>query len=803
MRGERGIREVSAAVPAVDPADVDAVVEAIGTDGKSLLSILQALQAKYRYLPEAALRRVCAVTEITPSRMEGVIGFYDQFRREPVGLHTIRVCIGTACHVKGAEAVFSGFQRELGLEPGRDTDSKGLFTLEKVACLGCCMLAPAVQIDGTIYGYLSTRRVPVVLEDFLASASMEPQEEAALSGGHRAEVRICLCSSCRAAGSAAVYRAFQEEIAAAGLTVRVKSVGCTGISYEAPLVEVVSRGARFRYGRVRETDVPDILRRHFRPARIAYRTRAALFALMTRLQDAFASVFIGEEAGRETVVRYSEAVRPEVAASAYLERQRPLVTERAGELDPLDIDGYVESGGFEALERCRRELSPEAVIREIAASGLRGRGGAGFPVAAKWESVRRFSVRAAPYAVCNGDEGDPGAFMDRMLLESFPFRVIEGLLIAACAVGAAQGLLYIRGEYPLALERVRTAVEICTARGRLDLGRRAFRLTVVEGAGAFVCGEETALIAALQGERGMPRMRPPYPSERGLDGRPTLVNNVETLAVVPWILRCGAREFRRYGTEKSSGTKIFALAGKVRRGGLVEVPMGTSLREIVEDVGGGLAEGRTLKAIQIGGPSGGCVPASRADTPVDYEALLETGAMMGSGGLIVLDDTDCMVDIARYFLDFTQRESCGKCTFCRIGTKRIVEILELLCSGRARKADLGRLEELALTVQKGSLCGLGRTSVNPVLSTLRHFRGEYEAHVRGECPAGRCRELIRYTVGEECIGCTRCAQSCPVDAIEPRPHQRHEIDTGKCIRCDTCRQVCPVDAVRIETGRAG
>jgi len=415
-------------------------------------------------------------------------------------------------------------------------------------------------------------------------------------------------------------------------------------------------------------------------------------------------------------------------------------------------------------------------------------------------------VRQSPgekkYLVCNGDEGDPGAFMDRMLLESYPYRIIEGMTIAAYATGADEGYFYIRAEYPLAVERIRRALRICEENGLLGediLGSGLrLRLRIMEGAGAFVCGEETALLASIEGRRGMPRFRPPYPAERGLWGRPTLVNNVETYALTPWVIRNGAEAFASVGTAKSKGTKVFALAGKVLRGGLIEVPMGVTIHQIVEEIGGGIAGGKRFKAVQVGGPSGGCVPAELGDTPVDYEALTEVGAIMGSGGLVVLDESDCMVDIARYFLQFTQDQSCGKCTPCRVGTRRMLDILNRLCEGEGKKGDLEDLEDLALMVKKTSLCGLGTTAPNPVLSTLRYFRDEYEAHLQGRCPAGRCKALITYSITDECIGCTLCAQHCPAEAIAMRPYQKHEIDADKCIRCGTCRQICPSEAVKVE-----
>jgi NADH-quinone oxidoreductase subunit F len=770
---------------------VDEVVAECGRSPSAVIPILQRIQGRFRYLPEPALRRVCETTKITPATVAGVSTFFAQFRHSPAGKHFIRVCIGTACHVKGADKTYDAFKRQLEIPDNEDTDRDRLFTVDKVACLGCCMLAPAVQIDDVVYGFVVPDKVPSVLKDFLAAQSVKtsrqaPDETTVKSGMPlTGEARICLCASCKAGGSLPVYDQLQKQAAALSLPIEVKTVGCTGISYQTPLIEIAMTDGRvFRYGRVKPADVRAILLRHFRPPGLTLQASAAVSGLLERLLT---------DESWEPVTRYSIDTQKGPDA-LYVGAQHRIATEYCGELYPMSIDQYIERGGFDALRKCLKELTPDEVVNQITSSQLRGRGGAGFPTGRKWSSVRA-SKGDVKYIVCNGDEGDPGAFMDRMILESFPFRVIEGIAIAAYAVGVQEAFMYIRAEYPLAVERVRKALAICDERKIIPF---SLRISVVEGAGAFVCGEETALLAAVEGRRGMPRFRPPFPSTAGLWGKPTLINNVETFALVPWIIRNGPEAFAAIGTAKSKGSKTFALAGKVLRGGLVEVPMGTSIRQIVESIGGGVHEDRQFKAVQIGGPSGGCIPASLADTAVDYEALTATGAMMGSGGLVVLDDTDCMVDIARYFMTFTQRESCGKCTHCRIGTKRMLELLDRLCEGKGEKGDLDKLEQLAKTTQTGSLCGLGKTAPNPVLSTLKYFRDEYEAHLKGRCPAKKCKALIKYTITDDCIGCTRCAQRCPSDAIALMPYRKHEIDQEKCIRCDTCRQVCPSDAVKVE-----
>ena len=786
----------------LDLTFVDQTVDETGNGAENVLVILQAVQGHFGYLPEEALERICEVTQITPASIAGVSTFYDHFRHRPAGRHTIRVCIGTACHVKGGGQIYDAFKRQLGIPDEEDTDPQNMFTVEKVACIGCCMLAPAIQIlspaiqiDGITYGHLTGDRVPVVLRDFLeqqkAGARQADKPGFTRDEKHLGEIRTCLDSSCVAAGSGKVYEALRKAVEQTGAKAVVKSVGCSGMSYLAPLVEVVlAGGTSFRYAMVQPADARAIVLRHFKPKQIGREIRNGISTILDKLLT---------DRAWEPVTRYSIDVRDQQVAS-YLDKQIHIATEHCGCIDPVDLDEYVQNDGFEALQKCVNELNPQEVITQIERSGLRGRGGAGYPAHLKWSAVSD-SGSKKKYVICNGDEGDPGAFMDRMLMESYPYRIIEGMTIAAYSVGADEGYLYIRAEYPLAIRRMSEAISKCQERGFLGenilTSNFSLRLKITAGAGAFVCGEETALIASIEGRRGMPRLRPPYPTESGLWHKPTLINNVETYAIVPWILRNGPDEFAKLGTGTSRGTKVFALAGKVARGGLIEVPMGISTRQIIEDIGGGIAGGLQLKAVQVGGPSGGCVPVDLTHLPVDYETLAGVGTMMGSGGMVALDESDCMVDIARYFLEFTQNQSCGKCTFCRIGTRRMLDILERLCAGQSRKGDIEELEHLAEMIKKASLCGLGSTAPNPVLSTIKYFRDEYEAHVEKRCPAGKCKALIVYSVTDDCIGCTLCAQHCPVDAIEMKPYEKHEIDAEKCIRCGTCKNVCPADAVEV------
>ncbi|MEW6482345.1 MAG: NADH-ubiquinone oxidoreductase-F iron-sulfur binding region domain-containing protein, partial [bacterium] len=470
-----------------------------------------------------------------------------------------------------------------------------------------------------------------------------------------------------------------------------------------------------------------------------------------------------------------------------------IVTRNCGIIDPENIDDYIKIGGYSALKKAKT-MSPEEIIEEITKSGLRGRGGAGFPTGLKWKLTRQNPPPR--FVICNADEGDPGAFMDRAVLESDPHSVLEGMAIGGYSIGADIGYIYVRMEYPLAIKRLEIAIAQAEEKGLLD----GFKIKIKEGAGAFVCGEETALIASIEGKRGMPRLRPPFPAQSGLFQRPTNINNVETWANIPWIILEGEEKFASLGTEKSKGTKVFCLAGKVKNPGLIEVEMGISLREIVFSLGSGIRDNKRFKAIQIGGPSGGCIPEALLDTPVDYDSITKTGAIMGSGGMVIMDETTCMVDVARFFLNFVQDESCGKCTLCRIGTRRMLEILTRITEGKGEISDISLLEELALTIKSASLCGLGQTAPNPVLTTLKYFRDEYEAHIKDKkCPAKVCKALLTYSINPNvCTGCGLCAKKCPNNAISGEKKKAHKIDQDKCIKCGICYDTCKFGAIIVE-----
>lgn len=590
----------------------------------------------------------------------------------------------------------------------------------------------------------------------------------------RAHVLICSGTGCIASGSKKVREKFETELLAKGLNDEIKIVetGCHGFCEMGPLIIVYPEGVS--YVSVQPEDVEEIIDSHLYKGRIVER-------LLYR-----------EPLTQESVPNYDDI--------NFYRKQHRSVLKNCGSINPDDITEYIAVGGYEALGKALTQMSQQEVIEEVKASGLRGRGGAGFPTGMKWQFAHQ-SVSEKKYVVCNADEGDPGAFMDRSILEGDPHKIIEGMAICAYAIGADEGYVYVRAEYPLAIKRLRNAIEQAKEMGLL--GKNIFgsdfnfELKIKEGAGAFVCGEETALLESIEGKRGMPRPRPPFPAVSGLWGKPTNINNVETFANIASIIVDGAQEYVKVGTEKSKGTKVFALTGKINNTGLAEVPMGITMREIVFDIGGGIVDNKKFKAVQIGGPSGGCLPEELLDLHIDYDSLASAGAMMGSGGLVVMDETTCMVDVAKFFLSFTQEESCGKCTPCREGTKRMLEILTRITEGEGKLEDIKLLEDLAFSIKQTALCGLGQSAPNPVLSTLKYFRDEYEAHIINKhCPAGACSSLASYMITNHCKGCGLCKKVCPVEAIYGEPKELHVINQDLCIKCGACQAKCPFRAIK-------
>lgn len=786
------------------PDLVHRIIDSYNCDAASLVMILQDINAALGYLPPEALSLAAEKLGLPESRLYQTATFYRSFSLQPRGRHRIEICEGTACHIRGASLLMNQASARLGIEAGGTTPD-GEFTLESVHCVGACAMGPVALIDGVYHGNLTAAGLSREIKRCSAAGERAPAPAAAeITAAREISIEkidslqkfeqlrerlgleyplrqphllVCAGTGCIARGSLAVAAALQRELAAAGVELPVhidlKKVGCQGFCEKGPLVTLYPEN--ILYTRVQPGDAPAIVRETVLEKKIIDR-------LLHREPGAAAGA-----------VTYGDL--------PFFAGQQRTVLSHVGFIDPLDINEYISRGGYAPLLKAIHTMTPGEVIGEVERSGLRGRGGGGFPTGKKWRTAAAVPSDIR-YVICNGDEGDPGAFMDRSIMEGDPHAVIEGMIICAYAIGAAQGYIYVREEYPRALAHLQCAIDQARRAGLLgrNIGGAPFTfdISISRGSGAFVCGESTALMQSIEGRVGEPRPKYIRSAERGLHDKPTVLNNVETLINVPVIIGRGAAHFAATGTAGSRGTKVFAVVGKVKNTGLVEVPMGTTLRTIIYDLCGGILDDREFKAVQTGGPSGGCLPASKLDLPVDFDTLAAEGSMMGSGGMIVMDEGTCMVDVARYFTSFLAGESCGKCAACRLGLEALQGILERICRGRGEVEDLTRMERLLSLLENGSLCGLGKTAPNPVRSTLIHFKDEYLAHiVERRCPAGVCRELITFEINDLCTGCGLCAASCPQKAISGGKGEKHRIDPLLCSRCGICKTLCKYDAISI------
>ena len=776
-----------------------------GTRG-ALVTALQLAQRLYGYVSPEAMQAISTTLNEPMSNVYGVVTFYSFFSLKPRGRYLVRICLGTACYVLGANEVLDAFRKELGIAVGETTADK-LFTLEAGRCFGACGLAPVIMVNDVVHQRVTVKEVKGILDAYRAEAASQASDatpvsatattqtapaeippitsvaalyamaadiqknEAALKLTDKEAVLVCAGGGCIAGGALKIVAALELGLQAHGLAERVRIVqtGCLGPCSGGPVI-VMGRDKTF-YQHVTVADVEEIVTAHLLGGKVVER-------------------LTWKEGGVPV---------PVMTDLNFFKRQTKIVLRNCGIVDPTRLTDYLARDGFQALAKALGSMTPEQVLREVEISALRGRGGAGFPTYLKW-TLTRASVSDTKYILCNADEGDPGAYMDRSVLEGDPFSLIEGMAIGAYVIGARQGYIYVRAEYPLAVERLEIALAKARQAGLLGQNIMGtdfcFDLEIRMGSGAFVCGEETALINSIEGKRGEPRPRPPFPVAKGLWQRPSSLNNVETFANIPAIVLQGGQWFASYGIDNNRGTKVFALAGAIVNSGLVEVPIGTTLREVVFSVGGGIPNGKEFKAAQMGGPSGGCVTRKDLDTSLDYESLQKLGAIMGSGGLIVMDETACMVDVARFFLEFTQEESCGKCVPCREGSRRMLDILERICHGKGEEGDIEQLQSLGENIKNASLCGLGQTAPNPVLSTIANFRDEYEEHIRErKCRAHVCTALKRYTINALCVGCTACAKACPVACITGVKKAPHQIDQKQCIKCGKCHSVCKFKAI--------